>query len=96
MEGIKLPMKQGSMDDISGEGDASSAVEGSQETPQDSMSTQGAKAIYEREAQILIDYALLDDDFKEVCECLLSKSVLSIVSWFLGILCLVVRGCARY
>ena len=68
MEGIKLPLTQGSMDDISGETDMSGA-DGSQETPLDSMSTQGAKAIYEKEAQILIDYSALDDEYKDVSWC---------------------------
>lgn len=66
MEGIKLPMRQGTMDDISREVETSSAVDGSQETPTDSTSTQGTRAMYEREAQILIDYSLLLDDYKEV------------------------------
>ncbi|PVD24300.1 hypothetical protein C0Q70_14771 [Pomacea canaliculata] len=68
MEGIKLPMRQGTMDDISREVETSSAVDGSQETPTDSTSTQGTRAMYEREAQILIDYSLLLDDYKELEE----------------------------
>lgn len=68
MDGIKLPLRQGSMDDISGETDVSERGEGSQETPLDSMSSQGAKAIYEKEAQILIDYSALDDEYKELDE----------------------------
>ena len=32
----------------------------------DSMSSQGARAIYEREARITIDYAALDDSYKDV------------------------------
>ena len=51
------------MDDISGETEQSNTGE---ETPIDSMSSQGAKAIYEKEAQILIDYTALDDEYKEV------------------------------
>ena len=69
MEGIKLPLTVGSMDDISGETDMSGA-DGSQDAPPDSMSSQGAKAIYEKEAQIVIDYSALDDEYKEVSECL--------------------------
>ena len=62
MEDIRLPMTQGTMDDISQEG------EGSQDTSStgESMSSQGAKAIYEREAQIMLDYSALDDEYKEV------------------------------
>ncbi|KAK7102755.1 structural maintenance of chromosomes protein 1A-like [Littorina saxatilis] len=67
MEGVKLPLTQGSMDDISGETDMS-GVDGTQETPLDSMSSQGAKAIYEREAQILINYSALDEDIKDLDE----------------------------
>jgi hypothetical protein len=66
MEGFKLPLTRGSMDDISGETEMSERGDGTQETPLDSMSSQGAKAIYEREAQILIDYSALDEEFKEV------------------------------
>lgn len=68
MEGIKLPFKRGSMDDISGETDVSGAGEGTQDTPLDSMSSQGARAIYEREAQIQVNYAALDDEYKELDE----------------------------
>ena len=49
------------MDDIEGEG-----VDGSQETPMDTSSSQGTKAIYEREATLEIDYSLLSDENKEV------------------------------
>ena len=65
MEGIKLPLTQGSMEHISGETDMS-GVDGSQDAPPDSMSSQGAKAIYEREAQILVNYSALDEEYKEV------------------------------
>lgn len=61
MEDIKIPMHEGSMDDISQE--ASSQVENSD---LDSMSTQGQRAIYEREARITIDYDMLDEDDKEL------------------------------
>ena len=67
MEGIKLPLTRGSMEDISGETDMSGA-DGTQDTPQDSMSSQGAKAIYEKEAHILIDYSALDEEYREVGE----------------------------
>ena len=62
MDDIRLPMVSGSMDDISQEG----AGGESQESEMDSMSTQGQKKIYEREANIQIDYDNLDDDLKDV------------------------------
>ena len=69
MDDIRLPLHQGSMDDVSqadGSVDLSSSQsEAISELP-DSMSTQSAKLIYEREARIRIDYAFLNDDFKEV------------------------------
>ncbi|KAK3794036.1 hypothetical protein RRG08_028468 [Elysia crispata] len=61
MEDIRVPMRKGSMDDIEGEG-----VDGSQETPMDTSSSQGTKAIYEREATLEIDYSLLSDENKEL------------------------------
>ncbi|XP_041349100.1 structural maintenance of chromosomes protein 1A-like [Gigantopelta aegis] len=66
IEDIQLPMKRGTMDDISQEGDVSSQPEASQETPSDSMSSQGAKAIYEKEAKIRIDYSSLSDDYLDL------------------------------
>ena len=67
MDDIRIPMSSGTMDDISREDEPSSQPDGSQsETPTDSMSSQGAKAIYAREAQITIDYKDLDDELKEV------------------------------
>ena len=64
MEGVHVPMSQGSMDDITQEGgESSSQVDHSQG---DSMSTQGARAIYAREAHIVIDYTHLTDDYKDV------------------------------
>ena len=60
-------MKRGTMDDISQEaGDTSRLESSAGETPVDSMSSQGAKQIYEREAQIVINYSKLDDDYKDV------------------------------
>lgn len=50
------------MDDISQEG-ASSQVDSE---ALDSMSSQGQKAIYEKEAQITLDYERLDDDYKDL------------------------------
>ena len=63
MEDIRLPMVRGTMDDISQEEGASSQADSE---ALDSMSSQGQKAIYEREAQITIDYERLDDDYKDV------------------------------
>ena len=67
MENIDLPMKKGTMEDITQEtNEPSSQPDGSTETLTDSMSSQGAKRIYEKEANILIDYDLLDEEHKEV------------------------------
>ena len=69
MDDIRLPMQRGSMEDISQEGETSSQVDPSNadSTPmQDSMSSQGAKAIYEREQQIMLDYSYLSEDYKDV------------------------------
>ncbi|KAL5014287.1 hypothetical protein ScPMuIL_008557 [Solemya velum] len=65
MEDIHLPMKKGTMEDISREDEPSSQPD-STETPMDSMSSQGAKAIYEKEAQIVINFDDLDDDYKDL------------------------------
>jgi hypothetical protein len=62
MEGICVPMSHGTMDDIAEEAEPSS----SQMDPGESMTSQGAHHIYQQEAHIVIDYALLDDDYKEV------------------------------
>jgi len=64
MEGIQVPMTRGSMSDIAQEGDTGTSQTDS--TP-DSMSTQGARQIYERESHIVLDYSHLDDDYKDVC-----------------------------
>ena len=65
MEDIHLPTIKGSMDEISEGGEASSQPD-SGDTPVDSMSSQGARAVYEREAKILINYEQLNDDYKDV------------------------------
>ena len=68
MEDIRVPMSRGTMEDISQEGEQSSQVDGSEGgAVTDSMSSQGAKRIYEREARIMVDYSNLDDDLKDVC-----------------------------
>ena len=71
MDDIRLPMVNGSMDDISQEG---AGGRDSQESEMDSMSTQGQKAIYEKEANIQIDYENLDDDMKDV-SCLVQFNI---------------------
>lgn len=68
MDDIRLPMRMGTMDDISREDEPSSQPDSQStaDTPLDSMSSQGQKAIYAKEAQIQIDYSSLDEDVKEV------------------------------
>ncbi|XP_063405474.1 structural maintenance of chromosomes protein 1A-like [Mytilus trossulus] len=67
IDDIKLPLSKGTMDDISREDEPSSAVDPpSESTPADSMSSQGAKTIYAKEAQITIDYSSVDDDLKDL------------------------------
>ena len=33
----------------------------------DSMTSQGARVVYEKESHIVIDYSQLDEELKEVC-----------------------------
>ena len=68
MEGIEVPMSRGSMNDIVHEPEPSQS-----DSVADSLSTQGARQIHEREAHIVVDYSQLDDDYKDVC--LLSAAV---------------------
>ena len=75
MDDIDLPMTSGTMEDITQENEPSSQPDGSTETPTDSMSSQGAKRIYEKEANILIDYSRLDDELKEVILWPVAKSL---------------------
>ncbi|XP_064632615.1 structural maintenance of chromosomes protein 1A-like [Lineus longissimus] len=63
MDGYFLPMKQGTMDDITQEGEASSQKD--TDEPETS-SSQGAKAIYEKEANIMLDYRSLDEELTEL------------------------------
>ncbi|XP_022082517.1 structural maintenance of chromosomes protein 1A-like [Acanthaster planci] len=71
MEDIKLPMKRGTMDDITEEGESSSQQESSvgeestSITGMDSMSSQGARIIYKKEANIIINYKRLSHELKE-------------------------------
>lgn len=78
MDDIRLPMKSGTMEDISREDEPSSQPDGGSQstadTPLDSMSSQGQRAIYAKEAQIQIDYSSLDEDYKEVSECRTNKT----------------------
>ena len=60
MDDIRLPMIQGTMEDISQEADSQSDHTG------DSLNSQSAKAIYEREAHITINYDKLDEEYTEV------------------------------
>lgn len=72
MEDIKLPFSRGRMEDI-GDDDVASAVTASQSEGStiammdvDSMSSQGARLWYEREAKLVLVYSLLEDDLKEL------------------------------
>lgn len=67
MDDIRLPLVRGRMDDISQEGEASSQPDSSVGDNLDSMSSQGARAIYEKEARIKIDFDRLDEEYREVC-----------------------------
>ena len=60
MDDIRLPMIKGTMEDISQE------VESQSDHTGDSLNSQSAKAIYEREAHITVNYDKLDEDYKEV------------------------------
>eukprot|EP00057_Strongylocentrotus_purpuratus_P031908 XP_786064.2 PREDICTED: structural maintenance of chromosomes protein 1A isoform X1 [Strongylocentrotus purpuratus] len=70
MEDIKLPMKRGNMDDISEETEHSSSQRDADDmesmTGADSMSSQGAKSIYAREANIIINYRRLSHSLREL------------------------------
>lgn len=72
MDDVHLPLKRGSMDDISQENDTSS--QNDENTSDSSVrESQGSRAIYEKEARIQIDYSMLDDEEKEVnVVCLIS------------------------
>ncbi|XP_065903678.1 structural maintenance of chromosomes protein 1A-like [Dysidea avara] len=69
---IKLPFHQGSMDDIEDEAGAVSQDESEGTSTQmmevDSMSSQGARVLYERESRIVIDYDILDDELTELSD----------------------------
>ena len=68
IDDIRLPFKKGTMDDISREDEPSSAMDvtPSESTPADSMSSQGAKNIYAKEAELTIKYNSLDEDLKDL------------------------------
>ena len=59
-------MSRGSMHDIAQEGDAAAGSQSDSSAVVDSLSTQGARQIYERESHIVVDYSQLDDDYKDV------------------------------
>lgn len=89
MDNINLPMRKGTMEDITQENETSSAIDGTQmdgtqsEMGLDSLSSKGAKKIYEKEALIIIDYSGLDDELKEV-------RLFSVkFSFFLSFVCLI-------
>ncbi|EDO49596.1 predicted protein [Nematostella vectensis] len=67
MEDIELPFKRGTVDDIELGEPTSSHVESESSSAMeiDSMSSQGAKITYEREANIIIDYSSLSRRLKE-------------------------------
>ncbi|XP_002735243.1 structural maintenance of chromosomes protein 1A-like [Saccoglossus kowalevskii] len=68
MDDIRLPMKRGTMDDITQEGESSSQVEANESgsiTGMDSMSSQGAKTIYAKEANIIINYRHIREELKD-------------------------------
>jgi len=70
-----VPMSRGSMHDIAQEGDTAAASQSDSSAVVDSLSTQGARQIYERESHIVVDYSQLDDDYKDVrCVCLRSHA----------------------
>ena len=89
MEGIDVPMTRGSMNDVAQEVDTGASQT---ESTVDSMSTQGARQIYEREAHIVIDYGRLDEDYKDVCTmytcvCLFCLPLYTVRSLIKGCLC---------
>lgn len=73
MENIQIPMVRGSMDDVGDieESVSSQSSEIGSSTAMmdvDSMSTQGARVLYERESQITVDYSDLDERLKELTD----------------------------
>jgi len=64
MDAIELPLKRGQMDDIDQEGNEESSQVDSELT--DSMSTQGAKKVHAREAELVIDYSSLDEELTDL------------------------------
>lgn len=62
LEDIKIPMIEGSMDDI----DHTSSGNQDDMDTSDVPGSQGTQKIYEKEAKIKVDYSDLSDDIKEV------------------------------
>lgn len=65
MDDIIIPMIRGNMDDID-EDVASFQTDGDAEAPNEHSSGHSSRLIYEREAQIKIDYSNLSDEMREV------------------------------
>lgn len=69
---IKLPFRRGSMDDIEDEAGTLSQDESEGTSTQmmevDSMSSQGARLLYERESRIVLEYDGLDDKLSDLTE----------------------------
>ena len=69
LQDIKLPLKQGSMEDIQNpQGTQSSEMDTESmgtSTEYESLSSQAASKIYEKESKIILDYGTLDRDLKE-------------------------------
>ncbi|ESN94054.1 hypothetical protein HELRODRAFT_187454 [Helobdella robusta] len=63
MEGIHLPLKRGSMDDIVS---VETSANQTQDGGGDRMSQGDTQALYAREARIQIDYAKLSEEYKEI------------------------------
>lgn len=74
LQDIKLPLKQGSMDDIQNpQASQSQTSEVDTEsmgtsTEYESLSSQAAAKLYEKESKIVLDYSVLSTDLKEVTD----------------------------
>ena len=70
LQDIKLPLKQGTMDDIQNAAPTNTEMEDGSATTStadyESMSSQGAAKIYEKESKIVIDYKSLGREIKEL------------------------------
>jgi hypothetical protein len=68
MEGVHVPMSHGRMEDIAEEVETSV----NQSDTGESTTSQDVRHIFQREAHIVVDYSLLDDNYKDVMCCLFS------------------------